>query len=461
MTKNQYKPNNSEKISSKKEKKEKKRSGITPFKNLTSWVSKINSNPKISNTVGMFFLLFSVFTLLAFSSYFITWQNDQNLVGQYWTNIDVKVDNWLGKVGANFSHFMIFKGFGVSAFLFSFLTFLLGFKILFKISLLPLKKTFKYSIFSLVWISITLAFIFKSVPILGGTFGYQIVIWLNNLMGNSGIILILLFSLMAFLIFNFNINFKYFIPSQTLNNDNLAIDEEQESTLNSLNNETEVITEDLVDDEIETIEITDLSTELPTKNKENNDEIEFSVEETENKEDILTEDEIDKKAEDFGEYDPTLDLSSYQIPPIELLKDFGNTQKRVSKEELEANKNRILETLSNYNIKITSIKATIGPTVTLYEIVPEAGVRISKIKNLEDDIALSLAALGIRIIAPMPGKGTIGIEVPNQNPEVVSMKTVIASDKFQNAKMELPIVLGKTITNETYVFAFFSKTTRF
>jgi S-DNA-T family DNA segregation ATPase FtsK/SpoIIIE len=145
-------------------------------------------------------------------------------------------------------------------------------------------------------------------------------------------------------------------------------------------------------------------------------------------------------------------LSSYRFPPIDLLKDFGDTQKRVSTEELEANKNKILETLANYKIKIASIKATVGPTVTLYEIVPEAGIRISKIKNLEDDIALSLAALGIRIIAPIPGKGTVGIEVPNQDPEIVSMKTVVASDKFQNAKMELPVVLGKTITNETYVF---------
>jgi S-DNA-T family DNA segregation ATPase FtsK/SpoIIIE len=176
------------------------------------------------------------------------------------------------------------------------------------------------------------------------------------------------------------------------------------------------------------------------------------VEETDSKEDILSDSEVNSKVSEFGEYDPTLDLASYKLPPIDLLKDFGDTQKRVSPEELEANKNRILETLGNYNIKIASIKATIGPTVTLYEIVPEAGVRISKIKNLEDDIALSLAALGIRIIAPIPGKGTIGIEVPNQDPEIVSMKASIASDKFQNAKMELPVVLGKTITNETFVF---------
>ncbi|MCL4855918.1 MAG: DNA translocase FtsK, partial [Flavobacteriales bacterium] len=198
----------------------------------------------------------------------------------------------------------------------------------------------------------------------------------------------------------------------------------------------------------------ELSTERTALNENviKNETVSFVIEEVEEKEEILTEAEINQKVSEFGEYDPTLDLSSYQLPPLDLLKDFGNTQKTVTPEELEANKNRILETLQNYNIKIASIKATIGPTVTLYEIVPEAGVRIAKIKNLEDDIALSLAALGIRIIAPMPGKGTIGIEVPNQNPEIVSMRTCIASERFQNAKMELPIVMGKTITNETFVF---------
>ncbi|MGB0882236.1 MAG: DNA translocase FtsK, partial [Vicingaceae bacterium] len=170
------------------------------------------------------------------------------------------------------------------------------------------------------------------------------------------------------------------------------------------------------------------------------------------KEEVLSDKEINSKVKDFGEYDPKLDLASYKLPSIDLLKDFGNTSKKVTPEELEANKNKIVETLLNYKIKIASIKATIGPTVTLYEIVPEAGIRISKIKNLEDDIALSLAALGIRIIAPIPGKGTVGIEVPNRNPEIVSMRAVVASDKFQEAKMELPVVMGKTITNETFVF---------
>ena len=150
-------------------------------------------------------------------------------------------------------------------------------------------------------------------------------------------------------------------------------------------------------------------------------------------------------------YDPTLDLPRYQFPPLDLLNNYGNDAISVMKEELEANKDKIVQTLSNYDIRIQKIKATIGPAVTLYEIVPEAGIRISKIKNLEDDIALSLAAMGIRIIAPIPGKGTIGIEVPNKNPEIVSIRSLLSTDKFKSTSFELPFVLGKTISNETYI----------
>ena len=157
------------------------------------------------------------------------------------------------------------------------------------------------------------------------------------------------------------------------------------------------------------------------------------------------------KLKEFGEYDPKLDLSKYVLPNIDLMENHGDGQISVNKDELEANKNRIIETLQNYKINISKIKATIGPTVTLYEIIPAPGVRISKIKNLEDDIALSLSALGIRIIAPMPGKGTVGIEVPNSKPDIVAMKSLIASEKFQNSSMELPVALGKTISNESLI----------
>jgi S-DNA-T family DNA segregation ATPase FtsK/SpoIIIE len=186
----------------------------------------------------------------------------------------------------------------------------------------------------------------------------------------------------------------------------------------------------------------------PTPTKEDDFQVKVEVHQDEE----ASKKELNQKVKDFGEYDPTLDLSRFQLPGIDLLQQYGDGQITFDKEEIENNKNNIVDTLRNYSIEIKEIKATIGPTVTLYEIVPAAGIRISKIKNLEDDIALSLAALGIRIIAPIPGKGTIGIEVPNANPQVVSMKQVISSKRFQQANMELPVAMGRTITNENFVF---------
>lgn len=181
------------------------------------------------------------------------------------------------------------------------------------------------------------------------------------------------------------------------------------------------------------------------------EDIEMEVESIVEEKKIVKEETVSDILAEFGEYDPTLDLGSFEFPSIDLLPEYANSEVTVGPEELEANKNRIVETLSNYNIAISKIKATVGPTVTLYEIVPAPGIRISKIKGLENDIALSLAALGIRIIAPLPGKGTIGIEVPNLKPSIVSMKSVLASDKFQNNDFELPVGIGKTISNESFV----------
>ncbi|MBF2091051.1 DNA translocase FtsK, partial [Flavobacterium psychrophilum] len=190
--------------------------------------------------------------------------------------------------------------------------------------------------------------------------------------------------------------------------------------------------------------------EILTDNNNKANENEFVIQKVE-EEDIVEENLASRLVADFGEFDPTLDLSNFKFPGIDLLKDYSSGGITINQGELEENKNKIVETLRNYKIEIAQIKATVGPSVTLYEIVPEAGIRISKIKSLEDDIALSLSALGIRIIAPIPGKGTIGIEVPNKNPSMVSMKSVIGSAKFQDAEMELPIALGKTISNETFV----------
>ena len=191
------------------------------------------------------------------------------------------------------------------------------------------------------------------------------------------------------------------------------------------------------------------STDIPEKDKPDtpdSEAVELTIND-ENKEETLS-----TNLQPQGDYDPTLDLSNYRYPNLDLLEEHSSGNPKVTQEELDENKNKIVETLRNYKIEIVKIKATIGPTVTLYEIIPAPGVKISKIKNLEDDIALSLAALGIRIIAPIPGAGTIGIEVPNQNPEVVSMRGIIASKKFQESKYALPIAMGRTISNETYTF---------
>lgn len=482
MTKNQFKaqPNvANETTNVAKEKSIKPKSDTNFFKRIVQFIA----SEKVVKITGVTLLIFSLFIVLSFASYLFTWKIDQDKLGETWYNIlfnsEIVLENWMGKFGGLLAHQFIFSGFGVSSFIFSFLAFILGFRLLFKVELLSLKKSFNYCLFSIVWLSVALAFVFSKQPILGGAFGYQSNIWLISILGKIGIGLVLVFSLLIYLIINFNISFgsisktkeEHTADDETddiedeINEDDIVLKSENKFKENRVITPVSVEQQKPIEEE-EVIEMItpprpvedekpiELTTERTTIIEPviKNENVSFVVEEVEEKEEILTEAEINQKVSEFGEYDPTLDLSSYQLPPLELLKDFGNTQKTVTSEELEANKNRILETLQNYNIKIASIKATIGPTVTLYEIVPEAGVRISKIKNLEDDIALSLAALGIRIIAPMPGKGTIGIEVPNQNPEIVSMRTCIASERFQNAKMELPIVMGKTITNETFVF---------
>ncbi len=502
MGRNEYK---ADQKSDKPKSKKKKVTLPNPFRKIRHLFSELFTNEKLTKSIGLFLMAVSAFLLLAFSSFLFTWKVDQDLINHHWNDPSIQVENWLGKLGALTAHQFIFNGFGVASFLFVFLTFILSFRILFKSNLLPLGKSFKYALFSLVWASVALSYLLPSIPLLGGGFGFQTNVWLGSIIGSIGVLLFLVLSGLIFLVFNFNISFHIFpTRKEALKNEADTADAAFSApVMNNLREEEEVIDPDSIalihetvdtKREVEALSLEpstvvpqeleqspyaepspinegtteegtteerpteegptqNLSTEFtPTPPINPEDEIELSVEEPTVKEEFLSDREVNSKAKEFGEYDPTLDLASYRFPPIDLLKDFGDTQKRVSPEELEANKDKILETLANYKIKIASIKATIGPTVTLYEIVPEAGIRISKIKNLEDDIALSLAALGIRIIAPIPGKGTIGIEVPNQDPEIVSMKSVIASDKFQNSKMELPVVLGKTITNETYVF---------
>jgi S-DNA-T family DNA segregation ATPase FtsK/SpoIIIE len=345
---------------------------------------------------------------------------------------------------------------------------LVSIKILFNVIIYPIKKALKIGVVALVWGSIFFGYFFsQSNLFMGGNFGYQINQWLGDLVGGVGTFFLLLFSFSAITGVMFNTIFQKIGAKVKQWLSHVEKVEKQETTADSVSKYEVEMEKDLIsEEEIEIVETeveikveevsesgVELSTEIPKsedKKEASGDDFEIEVETS--KEEILTDNEINKKVSEFGEYDPELDLSSYQLPPIDLLDTHGQTSGiSINKEELEENKNKIVETLSNYKIAIDKIKATVGPTVTLYEVIPAPGVRISKIKNLEDDIALSLSALGIRIIAPIPGKGTIGIEVPNSNPQIVSMKALIQSDKFQNSKFELPVALGKTISNETLV----------
>lgn len=498
MSQNRFKSDTKEEETPKKERKKKKLKSTEKSFKFSNTIDKFKGflkNEKTHQISGLFFILFSAYLLIAFTSFLFTWKIDQSKVelpfGEFMFNSELLVENWLGKLGAWVSHLFISGWFGISSFLFVGLFFLLGFRILFKINLLPPKKTIVSSAFITLWVSIFFGYFFNdSLLFLGGAVGYETNLFLSSILGSVGTGITIFFILAIFLILNFNISSLFALGS---NKSNLQEEEiikiESDPSDHSEDIQSESIIEPLIIEKLTGSEefkstLDDLITEdssliLDVNNenkkeeiipeKENSLELETIVPEQEEivapiedldleieepiiKEKTLSDKEVNKKLDDFGEYDPKLDLSEYKMPNIDLLMDHGDGQIKVDKEELEANKNKIVNTLENYNIKIQSIKATIGPTVTLYEIIPAPGVRISKIKNLEDDIALSLAALGIRIIAPIPGKGTIGIEVPNQNPDIVSMRTVIASEKFQNSKFDLPVVLGKTIANETYVF---------
>ena len=422
-------------------------------------------------------MFLGLFFMIAFISYLFSWKHDQSLLLQETSTegiIDYK--NALGKFGATLGHKFVYQWFGINSLLIAFMIISLGARIAFKTTFFSLGKLFRNIVFLTIWLTLMFGVIQAgSHSVLNGGIGFALTNWLVSLIGRLGLFLFLFFTMGAYLLMVFKISpeqMKSFISSK-LSRTRDAIPVSEETTPQedpdpqvvdfSKNEEPEAVVEPEIKETIvlnttpeePTVEKTieeptiELEPVTPVSN-EPEESTELVVEEVV-KEEELTPKEVNKKVKDFGEYDPTLDLSKFQLPPLDLLVEYSDGNIKIDQNELEENKNKIVETLSNYKIAIAKIKATIGPTVTLYEIVPEAGVRISKIKNLEDDIALSLSALGIRIIAPIPGKGTIGIEVPNANPNMVSMKTVLQSDKFQNAKMELPVALGKTISNETFV----------
>ncbi|TKC08915.1 FtsK/SpoIIIE family DNA translocase [Pedobacter frigoris] len=503
---NQFKSNSFKNESD--EKQGSRSAGTRKFKERAEILPRFDfQDGRFLKIIGLVFIILALYFLIAFTSYLFTWQEDHSYVidaNGGWSNlfktyeelqqvnIPPVVQNWLGKIGALLSHQFIYEWFGLASFLFIFVFFVIGYRLLFKVKIFAIEKTLAYSFFFLLFISLTLGFchaFFSDAPhYLEGQFGY----WTNKLLvaqiGVAGVGGLIAFLALTVLIIAYNIDFKLperkredavipdvpehielenevlsepveftlndrFANSQRKKEQNVVITpsrfeqkEEDEEIIPSFTPAVNVMhppvvhTPPVASPSIELSPNVELATEAPQKQ-----EPELTIEKTEE----------DKKSEElveqFGNYDPTLDLASYKYPHLDLLENHGSNKISVNAEELEANKNKIVETLNHYNIEIDKIKATIGPTVTLYEIIPAPGVRISKIKNLEDDIALSLAALGIRIIAPMPGKGTIGIEVPNMHPEMVSMRSILATEKFQQTTMDLPIALGKTISNEVYI----------
>lgn len=467
MAQNTYKSNTFKKP----EKEKKGKSSKTKF-NLA-----FLKDPRFKLAAGFFMMGVGVFLLLALVSYLFTGKADQSVVEASDSLVESgrEAENWLGYYGAVTSHYFIFRWFGVSAFFLPPLLFIIGFRTVFNRQLLPVFSFTIFSIFSGVWLCLLLGYMTKisnSGPsewdFLGGGFGYQLALLSESMFG-WGTFLILILSLFIFIIFFFNITS---IPAFQKDPKPMGVDaimddpkEDEAPLFSSYTDEKDnwpvtdkkdevippVVVPPVVVPPVEPVVATNEvkleieKPEIPKKETKTSEPV-FTIEERAETDEIA-----EQLVEEKGFYDPTLDLSSYKFPPLELLNEYDSANAGVTQEELNQNKDRIVATLVNFKIGIQSIKATIGPTVTLYEIVPDAGIKISRIKNLEDDIALSLSALGIRIIAPIPGKGTIGIEVPNKNREMVSIRSVFASPAFSRTDKELPVAMGKTISNEVLV----------
>ena len=487
--------------------KKKKTTSKTKQKASTNFKKpNLNLNRKQKVILGSFLILFGIALLVAFTSFLFNWQVDQSTLGNL-SDRSVETKNWLSKFGAGISNFFIYKGFGIAAYSIAILVSLTGFYFFFGMNKKNLKTFWFWGILVMLWFSTVLGFFAESNALLGGMIGFETNDFLQDYLGFAGTVLLLAFILIVYLVARLNVTpemlAKYFHKTKKeVAEDFDEAQQESATASNTTENTSEEIQAPIVKENVQTsaseeteaelaikferkdgeeeettsaknsnkieeeqdssidlnTETTSTETSTPSEKEKivikSNDEEDVAMEVETAEEEEVEEDSLSKKiVKDFGEFDPTLELSNYKFPTIELLKDYnaGGSSITIDQQELEENKDNIVNTLKNYKIEIAQIKATVGPTVTLYEIVPEAGIRISKIKNLEDDIALSLAALGIRIIAPIPGRGTIGIEVPNKNASIVSMRSVVASSKFQHAEMQLPIALGKTISNETFV----------
>ena len=409
---------------------------------------------------GGFFILTGVLLIIAFSSYFFSWKVDQSNLSQL-ANRSVESSNLLSKLGAEISHLMIYEGVGIAAYIFAYLILSSGLFLFFNLQKKTIVQRWTWGIYYILFTALIAARFEKLFPFLGGKLGYELGSLLTDYIGTIGLWALIVFLGLVALVLNLKITPEkiiaklqhYFIKEEVV-----------ETPANSFEEESQEFktVEDRYPEEEDKAEKEKIEIVLPAAEEtlatEEKQTAEVPVKEEEIKIEVKAvaqEDVVEtlsqELVEKYGTFDPTLELSGFKFPTLDLLKDYGGSSITIDEDELEINKKKIIETLRNYKIEIAKIKANIGPTVTLYEIVPAAGVRISKIKNLEDDIALSLSALGIRIIAPIPGKGTVGIEVPNQKPSIVSMRSVIASQRFQKAEMELPIAIGKTISNETFV----------
>ena len=436
-------------------------------KNIFVTIKEGFRNAKVRFVAGILLITFAFFLTIAFISFFQTGAADHSKLGipffRYIKDSSIIVENVTGKLGAYFADLFINRGFGVASFSFIFLFFVVGLRLL-GARIVSIRKSVLHVALITIWFSVASGFFFLDSLndkhlLLGGEHGYYISNWLKSTLGWFGTFLLILLMFVIYMA----VNFEWFIelfrknkgdkpkkPKEKKRPD-VVIDDDDDD------DEEEEIEDD---EEIENKEDVSIIIKPQSKNDDSSFTIVKPVKEPDADNDLgltIETAPVDNIPEDeeenlpLGEYDPTLDLSSYKLPGSDLLDERGSETSSIKEDELIANKNKIVKTLEDYKIDIKSIKATVGPTVTLYEIVPSPGVRIAKIKNLEDDIALSLAALGIRIIAPIPGKGTIGIEVPNSDPDMVSMKSIILSKRFQNSSYDLPIALGKTISNDTFV----------
>lgn len=455
---------------------------ISTKKKKEAGVKKERDNTLIIKALGALLMLFSVFVFIASVSYLFSWRADHSILNTGMSDFVFKFQdnlpqNIMGKLGALLAHIFMYDGFGIGSFLLYPIFFIIGYNLYFNNVFRIKPKTVSKLLVSAIWVSLVCALLLSnSLPIFSGLLGYGVFLFSKSLIGTIGMVLVLGLVTVFFLYVAFSIDVleslrnKKFLKLNTDRTTGSSIDDakifDEDESLFAKDNigmekpaemsETEESSRDLnfTVERTSTDEEPEEKKSEPTVVSEEDQEeggLELEIEK------VVEEEKIDPaiQKEHYGidePYDPRLDLRDFQFPKVEFLKQYEEGEKtEVTKEDLEKSKDMIVQTLNNYKIGIAQIKATIGPTVTLFEIVPDKGVRISKIKNLEDDIALSLAALGIRIIAPIPGKGTIGIEVPNKKPEIVSMYSVINSAKYRNSKAELPVCLGKTISNEVFV----------